>query len=162
MAQGYNFDGSILRIPGAYVKTTIQNAVSGLSVTGILMIVGEATIGPDYTLEDDIDDVTYGPDQQADIIAKYGSGPLVDAFRGAVAAADDPAISGSFNRIILAKTNAATKATNTLAKLGGGIYGSLYDQSYGKAGNFISYLTEQKTAESPPTTEPFTWLLSSC
>jgi hypothetical protein len=123
------------------------------------MCVGEALQGPDWSLESSPDNITYGPDQQADVVAKYGSGPLVDAFRGAVAAANDPQLNGSFTRMILVKTNAATKASGPISKLGGGTYGTFYDTGYGKAGNFINYVITQKTAEAAPTTAPFTFLL---
>lgn len=159
MAQSVVFNGQTIYIPGAYVSVTVQNSVAGISSTGVLMAVGEALMGPDYSLETDPANVTYGPDQQADVVAKYGSGPLVDAFRGAVAAANDPQLNGSFTRMVLVKTNAATKASGPISKLGGGTYGTFYDTSYGKAGNFINYTITQKTAEAAPTTAPFTFLL---
>ena len=159
MANSTNFDGQTLVIPGAYVKSSVQNSAAGLSTTGVLMIVGEAESGPDYSEETDYDDVTFGPDQQADVIAKYKSGRIVDAFRGAVAAADDPQIQGSFNRIVIMKTNAGTKASSEFTKIGGGSYGTFYDRSYGKNGNLINYTIIQATAEEVPTTGPFTYLL---
>lgn len=158
MAQQINVFGTNLIIPGSVVQTTVQNAVSGLAVTGVLMIVGESDMGPSYADETDIDDVTYGPDQQADVLAKYGQGRIVDAFRGAVAAADDPQISGSFNRIIIGKTNQGAKASGLLDKIGSGTYGTLYDKSYGKAGNLINYTIVQDTAEVGPSTGSFSYI----
>ena len=36
---------------------------------------GEAEAGPDYSLEDELGDNSFGPDQLAEVIAKYKSGP---------------------------------------------------------------------------------------
>lgn len=149
--------GQIFR-PGAYAKYTVQSNPSGLATTGVLMLVGEADAGPDYTLEEELEDNAFGPDQIGAVIAKYGSGSLVDAVRAAASAANDPGITGSFSRAILVKTNVSARASANLPKVGGGTYSVLANKSYGKPGNEISYRTTSAQAEVLPTTGAFTFI----
>src|SRR4051812_6097679 len=114
MAKQLTTDSGVLRRPGAYSKYTVQTAPAGLATTGVLMLVGEASGGPHWSTETDLENNAYGPDSLAEVAAKYGSGPLVDAFRGAIAASSDPDIIGSFSRAILVKTNTGTKASAAL------------------------------------------------
>lgn len=158
MAITYLSDNGLLVIPGAYPQFTVQSAPSGNAVTGVLFLVGESDSGPDFTLESSLGDNAFGPDQLGDVIAKYKSGNLVDAFRGASSASNDPNITGSFQRAILVKTNPSGQATSVLTKVGGGTYGSLSDLSYGKLGNLIYYTITEQTAEAVPTTGPFTYI----
>lgn len=152
MAQQYATDSGVLVIPGAYPKTVVQNNPSGLSTTGVLVLLGEADAGNDYSEETDLSLNTFGPDQVAEFTSKYRSGPLVDAFRGAAAAANDPNIPGSFSRCIAVKVNTAAKASGLLPKIGGGNYATIQDKSSGKSGNVISRSITQATAEIVPTT----------
>lgn len=159
MAIKYSTSSGTLIIPGSYVETQVQTSVSGTPTTGIIAIVGEAETGPRFSLEDDLEDgASFGPGQEGAVIAKYTSGPLVDAFRLAVNAANDPQIQGAPSRIVLVKTNLSTKASGALPKIGGGTYGTLYDKSYGKAGNLIYWRVTAATAESLPTTSSFTYI----
>lgn len=158
MAKSLVTDAGTLFIPGAYAKYTVQSNPSNLATTGVLMLIGEADSGPDYTLESDLELNAFGPDQLADVITKYKSGPLVDAMRAAVSAANDPDIVGSFNRIVPVKTNVSAKAQANLPKLGGGTYSVIADRSYGKLGNMIMYQTIQAQAEVIPTTGAFTFI----
>jgi hypothetical protein len=91
-------------------------------------------------------------------MAKYKSGPLVDAFKAAATPANDPDIVGAPNRFILVKTNPSTKASAALPKIGGGTYATLYDKSYGQLGNLIYFTVASKTAEVKPTTGSFTYI----
>lgn len=160
MAQSTNLPGGqTVYIPNSYAGYAVLNSNSGLSANGILMVVGESAMGPDFTLETDLSQNAFGPDQQADVIAKYGSGNLVDAFRSAIVAVNDPTIGSSFNRVILVKTNPSAKAqVNLLASNLSSTYGVLADQSYGKQGNLIYYTVNSNTAEAKPTTGAFTFL----
>jgi hypothetical protein len=99
----------------------------------------------------------------ADVITKYQSGPIVDAFRAAATAANDPEITNSFSRAIMVKTNVGTKASANLPKIGGGTYVVLADKSSGKSGNMISYRTTSAQAEVVPTTSGTTlaWIPNS-
>lgn len=158
MAQSFVTDAGVLIIPGAYPSIKVQNGASGLSTTGVVMLVGEASGGPDFTLESDLAANAFGPDQLADVVKKYVSGPLVDAFRAASQPANDPDIQGAPNRFVLVKTNPSAKASGSLPKIGGGSYGSLYDKGYGQLGNLIYYTVSAKTAEVLPTTGAFTYI----
>lgn len=157
MAQSFVTTAGTLIIPSASVDWKVQTANSGLSTTGVLMLVGEADAGPRFDQEASLQANQYGPDEVAAVIAKYQSGPLVDAFRAATAPANDPNITGSFSSAIIVKTNASTKATAALKNVAGGNYVtsassllSLADKSYGKTGNLIYYTITQPQAEVVP------------
>lgn len=158
MAKSLVTDSGTIFIPSAKAQFRVQSQPSGLATTGVLMLVGEADAGPSYTLETDLEFNAFGPDQVSDVVAKYKSGPLVDAFRAATAAANDPDITGAFQSAILVKTNSGAKAQANLPKIGGGTYAVLADKSYGKLGNQISYQTISAAAESLPTTGSFTYI----
>lgn len=158
MAQSFVTTEGTLIIPGAYPTIKVEAAASGLATTGVLMLVGEADAGPDYSEEEDLADNTFGPDQLGDAIAKYKSGSLVDALRGAAAASNDPNIVGSFSRAILVKTNVSAKASANMVKFDASTYAALADRSYGKLGNLINYMVTTRTAEVGPTTGAFAFL----
>jgi hypothetical protein len=158
MAKSLSTESGTLYIPGAYSKYTVKSNPSGLAVSGVLILIGEAEGGPDFTSELDLELNAFGPDQSAEVQAKYLAGPLVDAFNGAVAAANDPDITGSLSRVILVKTNSSLKAAANLSKIGGGTYAVLADKSYGKAGNLIQYQVTSAQAEVVPTTSAFTFI----
>jgi hypothetical protein len=152
MAQQFATDSGVLTIPGAYPIVKVQNNPSGLATTGVLMVVGEADSGPSYAEESDLSLNAFGPDQIGDVVAKYRSGPIVDAFRGAVAASNDTGITGSFGRFLVAKTNTSAKATGTIPAIGGGTYANISDKSTGKSGNLISRVLTSATTEVVPST----------
>lgn len=158
MAKSLVTDSGTIFIPSAKAQFRVQSQPSGLATTGVLMLVGEADAGADWSLESDLEENAFGPDQVSDVVAKYKSGPLVDAFRAATSAANDPDITGSFQSAILVKTNAGTKAQTNLPKIGGGTYAVLADKSYGKLGNQISWQTVAAQAEVLPTTGSFTYI----
>lgn len=158
MAQSYITDAGTLIIPSAVAKITVQTAVSGLATNGILMLIGEADSGPRFDGEEDLELNAFGPDQLANVLAKYKSGPLVDAYKSAVLPANDPDIQGSPFRFILVKTNESTKASGNLPDFSSGTYGTLYDKSYGKLGNLIYWQVTAATSEVIPTTGSFTYI----
>ncbi|MGH7703780.1 MAG: hypothetical protein ACREMO_11845, partial [Gemmatimonadales bacterium] len=158
MAKSLTTDSGTIFIPSAKAQFRVQSQPSGLATTGVLMLVGEADAGAAFGLEEDLELNAFGPDQVSDVVAKYKSGALVDAFRAATAAANDPDITGSFQSVILVKTNSGAKAQANLPKIGGGTYAVLADKSYGKLGNQISYQTVSAAAESLPTTGSFTYI----
>ena len=126
MSQSFTTDtGTNLVVPGAYAELNVKNNASGLATSGILILVGEADAGPRFSSESKLRLNVFGPTQKADVVAKYKSGPLVDAFNGAIAASNDTQIQGSFTGCILVKTNASVQATSLLTKIGGGNYGTL-------------------------------------
>lgn len=165
MAQSFVTDAGTLIIPGAYPSIKVEQSNSGLSTTGVLMLIGEADAGPDYGKETELSLNSFGPDQAADVIAKYKSGSLVDAFRAATAPANDADIQGAFSRAIIIKSNVSAKASSLLAMYPSGDWVDddgatikLQDKSYGKLGNLIYYEVVTKTAEVLPTTGAFTLL----
>jgi hypothetical protein len=158
LAKSLQTTNGTLAIPGAYASYSVQNSQSGLATTGVLMLVGEAAGGPDFTTEQDLELNAFGPDQASDVVAKYGSGPIVDAFNAACSPANDPDITGSFNSCILVKTNVGAKASGALPKVGGGNYATLFDKSYGKGGNAISFRTVAAQSEVAPTTGLWTYI----
>jgi hypothetical protein len=153
-------DVGTFTIPGAYSSIKVQSATSGLSQTGVLMLVGEAETGPRFSeeIDPDLEANAFGPDQLASVIAKYKAGPLVDAFAAAAQPANDAQIPGSFSRAILVKTNLSTKGSGILTNQASGTYGTLYDKSYGKLGNLIYYQVVASVNETLPTTGSFTYI----
>ncbi len=158
MAQEYVTDAATLIIPGSYPDVKVQKNNSGLSTTGVLMLVGEADAGPDHTLEADLAKNVYGPDQASAVLAKYGSGPLVDAYRAAQAPANDPDIKGSPSAFVLVKTNVSTKASKSLLRSGMSAYGTLAHRGYGKLGNMTYAAVTASASEVAPTTGAFTYI----
>lgn len=158
MANQFVTDGGTLTIPGAYASYRVEANNSGLATTGVLLLVGEAEAGPDFSQEADLGLNSFGPDQTAEVVAKYKGGPVVDAFRGAVAATTDPRIPGSFSRAIVVKTNPSSKASSTLWDFNDDPWAILQDRSYGRLGNLVAREVVTKQAEVVPTTGSFTFL----
>lgn len=148
-----------LTIPQAAATFKVASRPAGLATSGVIAILGESTMGPSFDIEDDVEeDCSFGPDQIAQIEAKYGSGPLVTAARAAAQPSNDPRITGSPARLVLLKTNASTKADGSLTKFDDSNYGTLADKSYGKTGNLISIEVTADTSEVEPTTGAFTYI----
>lgn len=158
MAQTYVTDNGTLIIPGAYPTIKVAADNSGLSTTGVIALVGEADAGPKWDLEADLEDNSFGPDQVAAVVAKYRSGPLVDAMRALAQPSNDPSIVGAPNRVVLVKTNNSLKASRTIQNVAAGTYGVLADKSYGKLGNLIQIQITAEVPESLPTTGSFTFI----
>jgi hypothetical protein len=158
MALSFSTPAGTLLIPGAYSSYTVQTSNSGLSTNGVVALVGEADAGPDYTKESDLSLNFFGPDQLANVVAKYKTGNLVDAFRAVANPANDINILGAPSQIVFIKTNPSVKASASILKHDGSSYGTVADKSYGKLGNLIYVDVLTKTAEVVPTTGSFTWL----
>jgi len=152
MAQQFVTDSGVLTIPGAYTKTVVQNNPGGLATTGVLMVIGESTGGPRFSEEASLGLNVFGPDQVGEVTAKYGSGPLVDAFRMAVSASNDAGIPGSFSGFIPVKTNSSVKGSGTIPKIGSGVYANLEAKLAGSNGNLINRTITVNTAEVVPST----------
>lgn len=159
MAQELVTEDGIAVLPGAYPTVKVQKQNSGLSATGVLVFIGEATAGPDHTLETDISANFYSPDDVAQVLSKYGSGPLVDAFSAASVPAKDEEITGSPAAIYLIKTNVSGKASKAFTSAGFTSYGTLADKSYGEGGNSI-YGVVTAVNEVAPTTGTATYIPS--
>jgi hypothetical protein len=153
MAQSYvDPIGGELYIPAAYPSITVAPNNGGLSTTGVMVLMGEAESGPAYSEETELGDNLFAADDISSIVAKYGSGPLVDAVKAASSAAVDPDITVPFSRVIPVKTNVGTKASSALLQLNSGLaYTSLRAKAAGAAGNLIFYSSATATAETAPT-----------
>ena len=149
MAQSTETDSGTIFTPGAYADYKVVSSPSSLATSGVLVFMGEANQGPDFSVETDLGKNVFGPSSESDVVAKYGSGHLV---------ANDPDIKGTFTGAIFVKTNVSGKATGPLLDWSAANYATIQDRSFGKPGNLISYKVTAKTAEVAPTTGPFTLL----
>lgn len=155
MAQQLSTPNGNTSIPGSYGTFVPEPTAANLATTGVLVLVGEADAGPHWSAETDLEANSFGPDELAEAVAKYKSGPLVDALRGAINASLDEGIPGSFQNAILVKTNVSGKAQSTVLKYDSSTYGILSDKSYGKLGNMFYYKTDAAASEVAPTTGAF-------
>lgn len=158
MPQQFVTDQGTLIVPGSYPSYQVRQSAAGLSTSGVLMIVGEADGGPDWSLETDLSQNFYGPSQAADVLSKYKSGNIVDAFRAGVSPMNDALIQGAPSRIYIVKTNVSAKASLPLTHWDASSYGSLFDLGYGTLGNLIYSVVSANVSEVVPTTGAFTWL----
>lgn len=146
-------------VPSAFTTQNVRSPVQGLSVGGILALIGEANAGPATSVATEVlTDNFYTPDQLAEVIAKYGTGNLVDAFRAASVASNDGNIVGAPTRIYLYKTNNSTSATASIPYLGASSYGTLTARPAGSAGNLISWDTDTVTSAVQPVTGSFSYV----
>lgn len=144
MAQTYVDTDGTLVIPQANAKWVTAPSNSGIATRGVVVLVGESDIGPDFSLEaDGLAGATFGPGQFSAVQQKYGTGPLVDAFRNVANPSRDPAVRGAPTQVICIKTNVGTKSQGSLT----GGYGVLNAKSAGANGNLISVQVISKTAE---------------
>ena len=151
MAQQYTTDdGIVLTNPGTYVAQKVVNNPSGTPTVGVVTIVGEADEGPHWSDEENLDENSFGPDQATDVIRKYGSGRIVEAFRAAAAPANDPVIIGAPQLIKIVKTNISLKAAAIIARNGVGAYATLTDKQGGVRGNLVKYKSETAVPEVAP------------
>lgn len=150
-------NGQVLTIPGTYVDTQVQSNQAGIPIAGVVTLIGEANEGPAFSAEADLSRVAYTPDQITQVIQKFGSGKLVDAFRAISAAANDPNITGSVSLVRLVKTNQSTAAADTHARSGFGGYAEFQARKAGLNGNLIRYRNLVSQAEAAPTTNEFAY-----
>jgi hypothetical protein len=148
-------NGQTLIVPGAYADSQVVANPSTVAANGIIIAIGESDSGLSFSEEDDITQIGFGPDQKSDIVSKYGSGQLVDAFMGAVSATNDNNIKGSFTRFFPLKTNISTKATATIPAIGGGVFANVTAKAGGKPGNLITRTITVNNAEVVPSVGPF-------
>ena len=109
MALNTQLAGANIFKPGAYSQTQVN--LSGgfpLSPTGIVAILGEADGGAPGASEGV---QTFTSQDLASLIAKYKSGPIVDAARLLIAPARDNRVPNGASLIRVWKTNASTQAT---------------------------------------------------
>jgi hypothetical protein len=144
MAQFLNTPWISTPIPGAYVNTTVISTASGLASSGVVLIMGEAAQGPNYS-EVTLANNFFGPSAYNQVRAIYGSGPIVDAFAALSAPSNDPDISGTATSIYILKTNEGTQATASVPG-----YGTLTALNFGVAGNLFNYTVTSISNEVSP------------
>ena len=115
--------------------------------------------GPGFLDESDLSSVQYTPDQYQKVLAKYGSGNIVDAVNKIIAAANDPNILGAVSLIRIVKTNMSSPAQGdiTLREQGSPVYAHGAALSQGAPGNLIQWQSEIFAAEVAPQTGPFAY-----
>jgi hypothetical protein len=134
MALTYDDVNGRLVIPGAPASWDVAPSTAGTSATGILVLVGEAEAGPDFTNDDVVAGGGYGVNSKNAVKAKYGSGRLVDAYTMACAPSKDAAVKGAPSRIYLLKTNEGAKASAILSSA----YSTVRAKQEGVNGNLIN------------------------
>jgi hypothetical protein len=134
MAIIINFAGASLRKPGAYSRVKIAQGGAAQAQLGVVALIGEADEGDDFTAETGISAVTFSPEQFEAVRNKFVTGTLVDNARIVLAPSNDPDILGGAQQIVVLKTNASVKATDTIAS-----YGVVNAKRAGAPGNNISY-----------------------
>lgn len=160
MAQSFTTnDGITLVNPGTYVSTQVISRQAGVAAAGVVTLVGEADEGPGFQDEADLNEVAFTPDQYGEVLQKYGSGRLVDAFRAIVAAANDPNIVGAVSLVRMVKTNqsAAAAASQARGFEDAPVFAALTAKRRGASGNLIKYRSDTATAEVAPTTGQFAY-----
>lgn len=160
MAQAFTTqDGITLIDPGTYVSLTVQAGQGNVASAGVVTLIGEADEGPGFLEEEDLSQVAYTPDQYGRVLAKYGSGRLVDGFAKVIRAANDPNILGGVTLVRLVKTNMSSKAQGSLAMRYKDTpeYAQATARKAGLPGNLIKYKSDVFRSESAPTTALFAY-----
>jgi len=136
-------------VPGAYTNTTVISNASGLATSGVVLIMGEAAGGPDYT-KVTLANNFFGPSALNTVRSIYTSGPIVDAFAALAASSNDPDITGAPSSIYIVKTNKGAQASSVIKTHSASVYGTLQALNYGVGGNQYSYTITSLQAEVAP------------
>jgi hypothetical protein len=135
-------------IPGAYVNTQVISNASGLATSGVVLIMGEADGGPDYSITK-LANNFFGPSASTTVKSIYTSGQIVDAFDALAAPSNDPDIVGTASSIYIIKTNKGTKAS-ALVPAHSASYGTMSAINWGIGGNLNSFTVTSLDSETPP------------
>jgi hypothetical protein len=135
-------------IPGAYVNTQVISNASGLATSGVVLIMGEADGGPDYSITK-LANNFFGPSASTTVKSIYTSGQIVDAFDALAAPSNDPDIVGTASSIYIIKTNKGTKAS-ALVPAHSSSYGTMSAINWGIGGNLNSFTVTSLDSETPP------------
>lgn len=151
--------GDVLIVPDTSVNINVSSIPTGLALSGVIALVGEADEGPAWNDagEDKLSNNSFGPTDVSRVIAKYGTGNIVDAFRGAVVPSSSNKVQGGPNRIIIAKVNSGSKANKTTADG----HGAFVAKRAGQPGNLIYFLIQDSQLEAAPTTGQFSYAPST-
>jgi hypothetical protein len=155
MAQSYvTQDGVTLIDPGTVVSLTVQTGQAGQATAGVVTLIGEANQGPGFLDEPNLSLNSFSPSQLGAVVAKYGSGNIVDAFSKLISAANDPNILGAVSLVYIVKTNMSQPSAGklTLDYQGAPTYATVDADSQGAQGNLIQYQSAVAVAEVAPNT----------
>lgn len=132
-----SFAGSTIRKPGAYSQDMVSNSAgTSLGADDVIFIVGESSKGAPGSVEG----IQQFPTAALNtLVAKYGSGPLVDCAVAACAPAKAGQNIGAPSTIFVWKTNGSTDAQVLLKKSTSPIFNVL-DDGFGAAGNALSII----------------------
>ena len=145
-------DGSQVYVPGTYVVSKVEQGASSVAAAGVVSVLGESNEGPSFRDEADLNQNVFTPDQLADVIAKYGSGRVVDAFKHLTSASNDDAIAGAVSQVRIIVTNSPTASASSVVRSGFGSFAQLTALRKGAPGNMIKYRSEIAQQESAPST----------
>jgi hypothetical protein len=161
MAQSFTTqDGITLINPGTYVSVSVKPGQGNIATAGVVTLIGEAEEGPGFLDEADLSEVAYSPSQYIQVLQKYGSGRLVDAFNSVISAANDPNIVGAATLIRVIKTNQSQKGSALLKGVSGD-FASFQAIKAGVNSNLIKFKSDISQIETAPTTGLFTYTPSS-
>jgi hypothetical protein len=140
MAIVKSFNGQSIRKPGAYSRFKVDNSAGApLGSNSTLFLVGEAAKGAPGSTTGVLQ---FQAEQLNDLIALYGSGPIVDAAVASVRPSNTPGVGGA-GRILVWKTNASTQAEADLTiDTGGSDLYNVKDRAYGEEGNDLQVIVE--------------------
>ena len=151
MAQTYTTDDGITLVnPGTYVSQQVKSGQGSIASAGVVTIIGEADEGPSFAEESDLSTVSFAPDSFDQVVSKYGTGRLVEAFKAMVAASSDPAIVGGVSLVRMVKTNTSVAASALITRSGFGTYATMSALREGAPGNLIRSQNTVAVAEQAP------------
>lgn len=136
MAINQTFAGANIFKPGAYSQTTVN--LSGgfpIAATGVVAIIGESLGGAPGS-SDGVQ--TFTSEDITSLIAKYKSGPIVDAARILVAPARDSRVPNGASLIRVYKTNPSTAASLILQNAAPANLFTITSDNFGDDENLIS------------------------
>jgi len=136
MAIVKSFGGQSISKPGSYSTSTVSNAgARNLSANGTLFLLGEADAGA----PGDVEGIqSFSASQLPALVARYQSGPIVDAARMAVTSPSlTPGVAGA-DKVLVWKTNSSTQASITLNNSTAQSILTVSDPLWGFNGNSIT------------------------
>lgn len=129
------YGSALIRKPGAYSRMKTDNSAGApLGANTTLFLIGESSIGAPGDVEGIQEFDMSNLDQ---MVAKYGSGPLVDCALAARSPSKTPGIGGA-SRLLIWKTNSSTQSTVTLSNATPAPVVIVKDKKWGASGNDLS------------------------
>jgi hypothetical protein len=151
--------GYTLIVPDSAVTVNVASNPTGIATTGVVALVGEADQGPawDDPSEGKLANNVFGPGDISKLVAKYGTGRLIDAFRAAVTPSASQAIQGAPQSIVIVKVNEGVRASKATQDN----HGMFVAKLAGQPGNLIYFQIQDTTLEAAPTSGQFSYVPNS-